>query len=124
MMHKISVIVPVYNVEQHLTRCIQSITNQSYSNLEIICINDGSSDGSAEILEQYAKKDGRIKVLSQKNLGAGSARNNGIKQAQGEFIAFLDSDDKYPTNDVLEALYFYCFLNIRDFKKLVKIWQV
>lgn len=102
---KISVIIPVYNVEKYLPECLDSVVNQTLKEIEILCINDGSTDGSAEILEQYAKKDERIKVFNQENLGAGSARNVGIKQAQGDFLAFLDSDDVYPSNDVLEVLY-------------------
>ena len=102
---KISVIIPVYNVEKYLAECLDSVINQTLKEIEILCINDGSTDGSAEILEQYAKKDERIKVFNQENLGAGSARNVGIKQAQGDFLAFLDSDDVYPSNDVLEVLF-------------------
>lgn len=102
---KVSVIIPVYNSEKYLAECLDSVINQTFREIEILCINDGSTDASAEILEQYAKKDGRIKVFNQENKGAGSARNVGIKQAQGEFLAFLDSDDIYPSYDVLEVLF-------------------
>lgn len=89
----ISVIVPVYNVEKYLSRCIESIINQSYQNIEIILINDGSTDNSSIICDEYAKKDTRIKVIHKKNGGVSSARNVGLKNARGEFITFVDSDD-------------------------------
>ena len=103
-MHKISVIVPVYNVEQHLTRCIQSITNQSYSNLEIICINDGSSDNSLEILNKFAAKDNRIIIINQNNCGQSVARNKGLDSASGDYIYFVDSDD-YIHEQTLEIMH-------------------
>lgn len=90
---KISVIVPVYNVEQYLEQCIDSIVNQTYRDLEIILVNDGSSDGSAKICDDFAHKDNRIIVIHQQNGGVSSARNRGIKSATGDFLAFVDSDD-------------------------------
>lgn len=89
----ISVIVPVYNVEKYLKNCLDSIVNQTYRHLEIICINDGSTDASLEILEAYAAKDERITVLSQPNSGQSYARNRGISLAHGTYISFIDSDD-------------------------------
>lgn len=89
----ISVIVPVYNAERHLKRCIDSILSQSYKNLEIILINDGSTDRSGEICENYKKTDSRVKVLHKINEGQASARNEGLKIATGEFIGFVDDDD-------------------------------
>ena len=89
----ISVIIPVYNVEDYLGRCLDSIIHSSYKKLEIICINDGSSDNSLKILEEYKKIDSRIIVLDQLNKGVSSARNAGLKIAGGEYIAFVDSDD-------------------------------
>ncbi len=89
----ISVIVPVYNVEKYLNRCIESIINQTYQNIEIILINDGSTDNSSIICDEYAEKDARIKVIHKKNGGVSSARNVGLKNAKGEFITFVDSDD-------------------------------
>lgn len=89
----LSVIVPVYNVKDYLAKCLNSIINQTYKNLEIICINDGSTDGSDQILIEYAKKDLRIKVVHQSNSGLSAARNKGIKLAKGKYIAFVDSDD-------------------------------
>ena len=82
---KISVIVPVYNVEKELPRCIESLLTQTYSNFELLLINDGSSDGSPEIMERYAEKDPRIRTLHKKNGGVSSARNRGLEQAKGEY---------------------------------------
>lgn len=93
MNEKISVIVPVFNVEQYLERSLRSIMNQTYSNLEIICINDGSTDGSLAILEKLAGEDRRISVISQPNSGLGPTKNRGIEASTGEWISFIDSDD-------------------------------
>jgi len=90
---KISIIIPVYNVERYLARCLESVLTQTFSDFEIICVNDGSTDSSAAILDEYAKKDKRIKVITQPNQGISVARNNGLKVAQGQYIYFLDSDD-------------------------------
>lgn len=92
-MDKISVVIPVYNVERYIKECLESLLNQTYENLEIICIDDGSTDRSGWICDQYAKKDSRIKIIHQKNSGAGAARNKGIDYASGDYIAFVDSDD-------------------------------
>ena len=89
----ISVIVPVYNVEKYLTVCIDSLMNQGDLRMEIILVNDGSTDLSGEIADEYAKKEERIKVIHQENEGASAARNPGLEIAQGEYIAFLDSED-------------------------------
>ena len=93
MQPKISVIVPVYNVESYLPRCLDSILAQTYEHLEIICVNDGSPDNSLAILEQYAARDARIKVITRKNGGIAVARNTGLDAATGELIMFVDSDD-------------------------------
>jgi len=90
---KISVIVPVYNVEPYLERCLTSIQNNTYTNLEIICINDGSTDGCAAILNRFAAEDRRFIIITQENAGISAARNRGLDIATGEFIAFVDSDD-------------------------------
>lgn len=90
---KISVIIPVFNTAAYVGSCLDSILNQTFSNIEVICVNDGSTDGSLSILESYAAKDYRIKVLTQKNQGQGEARNNGFKVATGEWITYVDSDD-------------------------------
>ena len=92
-MKKISIIVPVYNVEQELPRCIESLTNQSFENIEIILVNDGSSDSSLEICYDYAQKDSRIIVINQKNKGLSGARNVGLLKASGLYVLFVDSDD-------------------------------
>ena len=90
---KISVIVPIYNRENYLEKCLQSIISQDFIDIEIICVNDGSVDKSLNVLEKYRKKDERIIILNQKNKGVSSARNNGIKKAKGKYILCIDSDD-------------------------------
>lgn len=100
----ISVIVPVYNVENYLAKCLDSILNQTFSNIEIICVNDGSTDNSRKILETYKNKDSRIKIVDKKNGGLSSARNAGMKVATGEFYSFIDSDDWIDIT-MLEKLY-------------------
>jgi glycosyltransferase involved in cell wall biosynthesis len=90
---KISIIVPVYNVQKYLIQCLDSLKNQSYSDIEIICINDGSTDNSIHILKKYGENDSRFRVYEQNNLGVSSARNKGIEVASGEYIMFVDSDD-------------------------------
>ena len=88
-----SIIIPVFNVEKYLRDCLDSVIHQTYSEWEAICVNDGSSDGSAGIMEEYAEKDSRIRIVSQENAGTAAARNTGIKEAAGDYIFFLDSDD-------------------------------
>lgn len=90
---KISVIIPVYNTAQYLPECLDSIINQTYSNLEIILVNDGSTDNSEDICNEYARKDSRILVIHKENGGQSSARNRGLDIAQGDYISFIDSDD-------------------------------
>ena len=89
----LSVIIPVYNVENYLNECLDSVTSQTLDDMEIICIDDGSTDNSPDILKEYSKKDKRIKIITKENGGQATARNLGIKEAQGEYIAFVDSDD-------------------------------
>ncbi len=103
-MVKISVIIPVYNVENYLNECLDSVVNQTLSDIEIICVNDGSTDNSLNILKQYSKSDNRIKIINQNNLGVSSARNNGLDVSVGKYICFLDSDD-YLELDALEKVY-------------------
>lgn len=100
----ISVIVPVYNVRDYLEKCLLSICVQTYSNLEIILIDDGSSDGSGELCDLYAQRDKRIKVIHQVNAGQSAARNRGLDIAQGEFLGFVDSDD-WIESDMYDFLY-------------------
>lgn len=92
--NKLSVIIPVYNMEKYISRCLDSIICQTYSNLEIICIDDGSTDRSYEILKEYASKDKRIVIFKKENGGRSSARNTGLCQATGRYVSFIDSDDE------------------------------
>ena len=103
-MVKVSVIVPIYNVEAYLTKCLDSIINQTLKDIEIILVNDGSTDGSKKIIQEYKKKDKRIISLEKENGGQGSARNLGLKKAKGDYIVFVDSDD-WIENDMLEIMY-------------------
>lgn len=89
----ISVIIPIYNVEKYLAKCLDSVINQTLNDIEIICVNDGSTDNSLEILSQYAAKDSRIKVITKENAGVASARNTGLEAAKSDYIGFVDSDD-------------------------------
>ena len=92
-MKKVSVIIPVYKVEKYLDRCVESVVNQTYQNLEIILVDDGSPDNCPQLCDEWAKKDKRIKVVHKENGGVASARNLGLEKATGDFIAFVDSDD-------------------------------
>ncbi len=100
----ISIIVPVYNVEKYLRKCIDSIVNQTYKNLEIILVDDGSTDDSGKICDEFAEKDGRIKVIHKENGGLSSARNAGLEIAAGKYLGFVDSDD-YIAQDMYESMY-------------------
>lgn len=103
-MPKVSVIIPVYNVEQYLSKCLESVINQTLQDIEIICINDGSTDNSLQILEEYAQKDSRIIVINQQNQGVAAARNKGLEIASGCYIGFVDPDD-WVDSDFFEKLY-------------------
>ncbi len=103
-MIKVSVIIPVFNVEKYLNQCLDSVCAQTLKDIEIICINDGSTDNSYNLLCEYAKLDSRIIIVNQNNKGVSSARNAGVKLAKGEFLCFIDSDD-YVDSDYLEKLY-------------------
>lgn len=102
----ISVIVPVYNVKNYLKQCVQSIVGQTYKNLEIILIDDGSTDGSGELCDILKKTDERIKVIHEENSGLSEARNTGLNAARGKYIGFVDSDDYIEPNmyDILIKL--------------------
>lgn len=100
----ISIIVPIYNAEKYLDKCLQSIINQTLGNIEILLINDGSTDSSLEICKKYSERDSRIKIINKKNEGVSVARNLGIEKATGEYIAFIDSDDWIDT-EFCERLY-------------------
>lgn len=124
----ISVIVPVYNVEQYLTKCIDSIINQTKKELQIILVNDGSTDSSGEICDNYKEKDGRICVIHKKNGGLSSARNAGIDIATGEYLAFIDSDD-WIEPDFFELLYkgiqqFNADISVVQFAKVKKFENI
>ncbi|MCD7740147.1 MAG: glycosyltransferase [Candidatus Gastranaerophilales bacterium] len=118
-MAEISVIVPVYNVEKYLKECLDSILSQTFADIEIICVNDGSTDNSRKILEEYKNKDSRIIIIDKKNGGLSSARNAGMKIASGEFFSFIDSDD-WVDITMLEKLY----KNITDLNSDISICAV
>lgn len=103
-MAKVSVIIPIYNAEEHLRQCLDSIVNQTMTDVEIICVDDGSVDSSLEILREYERNDSRIRVICQENGGAGVARNTGLRQAAGEYLLFLDADDFFELNMLEEAV--------------------
>ncbi len=120
---KFSIIIPVYNVESYLRECLDSVLQQSFADWETICINDGSTDNSAAILEEYGHKDGRFKIIDQPNGGLSAARNTGLKAATGEYVLFLDSDD-WLEGDALERVSesltdedMLCFSGRRFFEK-------
>ncbi len=100
----VSVVVPTHNSEQYLHKCLETITNQTLNNIEVICIDDGSTDNTLDVLEKYRLKDPRIRIIKQKNKGAGNARNTGLRAAIGKYVIFLDSDDFFELN-MLEELY-------------------
>jgi glycosyltransferase involved in cell wall biosynthesis len=100
----VSVIIPVYNAEKFLEDCLNSISKQTHKDMEIICINDGSKDGSLELLKKIAKKEKRIVIIDKKNGGQSSARNAGIKKSKSEYLAFIDADD-FVSDDFIESLY-------------------
>ena len=101
---KLSIIIPVYNVEQYLQNCVQSVITQTYQDLQVILVNDGSTDSSGILCDQLAQQDSRIQVVHKQNGGLSDARNAGLKVATGDYVAFLDSDDVYLHNDGLEQL--------------------
>lgn len=112
-MDLITIIVPVYNVKKYLKECLDSIINQTYKNLEIILVDDGSPDNCGKICDEYAKRDKRIKVIHKENGGLSSARNAGLDIAKGEYISFIDSDD-YVAENFIEKLYLLCIQNNAD----------
>lgn len=109
MKRKYSIIVPVYNVEKYINECLSSLINQTYKNIEIVVINDGSSDNSLSLIEEYSRIDDRIRVIDQKNMGLGYTRNVGIDNAVGDYILFVDSDDYISLNtcEEIEAVLSY-----------------
>lgn len=110
-MIKISIVIPVYNCEMYLEECLDSVLCQTLCELEIICVDDGSTDQSSEIIRLFQEKDDRVILYQQENQGAGAARNLGICKARGKYIVFLDADDFYLDTDALEAMYHTCEVN-------------
>lgn len=104
-LYAVSIIIPVYNAESTIKTCVKSILGQTLKQIEIICVDDGSTDNSFDTLKELKKTYNQITILHQENKGAGTARNKAIELAQGEFLAFMDSDDWYPENNILELLY-------------------
>ena len=102
---KISIIIPIYNMEKYLRQCLDSVISQNLKEIEILCVNDGSTDNSEKIILDYKEKDNRIVLISQSNKGVAAARNIALKNARGEYVAFMDPDDWYPDADVLRILY-------------------
>jgi glycosyltransferase involved in cell wall biosynthesis len=127
MQPKISVVIPVYNVEKYLQRCVESILNQTFQDFEIILVNDGSKDHSGAICDEYAKKDNRIKVIHKKNARVSAARNDGIKMAKGKYISFIDSDDWIEPdmyqNMIQKAEELYLDIIMCDYKKKSKDYE-
>lgn len=122
-MKLVSIIVPIYNTSKYLNRCLDSILDQTYTNLEILLINDGSTDNSLQICKYYEEKDKRIKIFDINNSGPSTCRNIGLKHSKGEFISFIDSDDYIEKNFIEEMLYTYncthsdiigCSINVHD----------
>ena len=111
---KVSVIIPVYNSSEYIRHCLDSLLAQTLEDIEIICVDDGSTDDSLSILEEYSRKDQRIRVLTQENAGAGAARNHGLREARGKYLSFLDSDD-YFEPDMLEKARKYIIHYKADF---------
>ena len=101
---KLSIIVPVYNIAQYLNDCVQSILEQSFHDWELVLVNDGSTDQSPALCEEWAKKDTRIRVVHKANGGLSDTRNAGLLEAKGEYIHFLDGDDYYVADNVLQTL--------------------
>ena len=102
---KVSVIIPVYNRESYIPQCMESILTQTLDEIEVICVDDGSTDGTLSILNSFSEKDERVVIFTQNRQGPGKARNAGIELAKGKYLAFMDSDDYYPSKGVLEVLY-------------------
>ena len=121
-MPKVSIIVPVYNVEQYLNRCLTSLVNQSLEDIEIIIVNDGSTDNSEQVINQYIKNNSNIIYLKKENGGLSSARNYGLKYAKGEYIAFLDSDD-YIERNTYKLMYEKAKLENSDYVECDFYWQ-
>lgn len=101
---KVSVIIPVFNAEEHLRQCLDSVLGQTLEEIEVICVDDGSTDGSRKILKEYEEKDARLHIIHQANAGAGAARNTGLRQSKGKYLLFLDADDFFEP-EMLDTAY-------------------
>ena len=110
---KVSVIIPIYNTELYLRECLESLVAQTLRDIEIICVNDGSTDSSSKILKEYAARDERFVIIEQQNAGAGAARNNGMSAARGEYLSFLDADDLFK-DTMLQKAYDQCIADNAD----------
>ena len=119
MSNKVSVILPVYNAEKYVSATLESLITQTLTEIEIICVNDGSKDNSLKILKEFEKKDNRIMIIDKENQGVWKARMDGIKKAKGEYITFNDADD-YVKEDFLESLY----KNITENKSDIAICRI
>ena len=108
---RVSIIVPVYNGERYFTDCIQSILVQSFTDIEVIVINDGSTDSSLSLIKRYAQNDSRIVVINQKNKGVSAARSAGLSKAKGDYIMFVDADDYFAKNNAIELLMNFADVN-------------
>lgn len=115
-MAKVSILVPIYNVEKYLRECLESLISQTLEDVEILCINDGSTDSSVQIIEEYAKKDGRIKVINKENSGYGASMNWGLREATGEYVGIVESDD-FVEKNMFEDLYNIARKNQADIVK-------
>lgn len=120
-MKKISVIVPVYNAKKYLDSCIESILGQTYKNIQLILIDDGSTDGSSEICDDFAQRDSRVTVFHQKNAGVSCARNSGIEYAKGEYITFVDADDELEQDALERAI---CFIKSQNADVVIYGWEI
>ncbi len=112
-MCKVSIVIPVYNAEKYLNRCIESVINQTFSEIEVIALNNGSTDNSLNILKEYAKRDKRIRIIDNDNIGVSEARNIGVMESKGKYIVFVDSDDWIDSN-MIEILYKNISINSCD----------
>ena len=119
---KISIIVPIYNDEKYLKRCIESILKQTYTNIELILINDGSEDKSLEICEEYKKNDNRIIIVNKENEGVSVARNIGIEKATGELISFVDADDYLEITFLQELFNIMKKYNFKEVMRIKEYW--
>ena len=119
----VSIIIPVYNCERYINKCIQSVINQTYSNLEIIIIDDGSTDDSGKICDYFAKRDSRIRLIHQRNGGPGIARNTGLSHVSGEYIAFIDADD-YVSTEYIHKMVLLAFEYQSDIVEVCSIWML